>query len=91
MTNGSHILARGDTHLPFAQPQFGSYCAAILSPEARRAEAEFAEAMMGSMESGLMGAMPTDPYAEHDDNHDDTSAGEKSSGSYSQARTVNDL
>jgi ectoine hydroxylase-related dioxygenase (phytanoyl-CoA dioxygenase family) len=94
MTNGSHILARGDTHLPFAQPQFGTFCAAILTPEARRAEAEFAVAMMGSMESGLMGAMPTDPYAEHDDNddnHDDASAAEKSSGSYSQARTVNDL
>ena len=23
MTNGSHILARGDTHLPFARPRFG--------------------------------------------------------------------
>lgn len=72
MTNGSHILARGDTHLPFAQPRFGSFCAAILTPDARRAEAEFVSAMMGSMESGLMGAMPTDPYASHDDTPDDS-------------------
>src|SRR6185369_13596329 len=28
MTNGSHILARGDTHLPFAQPRFGAACSA---------------------------------------------------------------
>ena len=74
MTNGSHILARGDTHLPFAQPRFGSFCAAILTPDARRAHAEFASAMMGSMESGLMGAMPTDPQASHDDAAEDTSA-----------------
>ena len=30
MTNGSHILARGDTHLPFARPRFGTPCAALL-------------------------------------------------------------
>jgi phytanoyl-CoA hydroxylase len=37
MTNASHILARGDTHLPFAQPTFGTACAALLSPAERRA------------------------------------------------------
>lgn len=87
MTNGSHILARGDTHLPFAPPRFGSYCAAVLTPDARRAEAEFAVAMMGDMESGLMGAMPADPYADHD-HADDT---DPSAGSYLQPRTANDL
>lgn len=91
MTNGSHILARGDTHLPFAQPRFGSFCAAVLTPEARRAEAEFASAMMGSMESGLMGAMPADPYAEHDDDPADNDTAESRGGSYSQARTADDL
>ena len=35
MTNGSHILARGDTHLPFGRPRFGTPCAALLSPEER--------------------------------------------------------
>jgi phytanoyl-CoA hydroxylase len=28
MANDRHILARGDTHLPFAQPRFGTPCAA---------------------------------------------------------------
>jgi ectoine hydroxylase-related dioxygenase (phytanoyl-CoA dioxygenase family) len=66
MTNGSHILARGDTHLPFALPKFGTPCAALLSPEQRRAQSEFAAAMMGDMDSGMMDEMPTDPYAEDD-------------------------
>jgi ectoine hydroxylase-related dioxygenase (phytanoyl-CoA dioxygenase family) len=66
MTNGSHILARGDTHLPFALPRFGAPCAALLSPEQRRAQSEFAAAVMGDMDSGMMDEMPTDPYAEDD-------------------------
>lgn len=66
MTNGSHILARGDTHLPFATPRFGTPCAALLPPEERRKQSEYAAAMMGDMESGLMGAMETDPDAEDD-------------------------
>ena len=65
MTNGSHILARGNTHLPFAQPRFGTFCAALLSPEERRQESENAAAMMGDMDSGLMGAMPSDPAIVH--------------------------
>ncbi|BDI29713.1 hypothetical protein CCAX7_17640 [Capsulimonas corticalis] len=69
MTNGSHILARGDTHLPFARPRFGTPCAALLSPDERRRESDHAVAMMADMDSGLMGAAPADPYAAHD--HDD--------------------
>ena len=65
MTNGSHILARGDTHLPFAPPKFGTPCAATLTPEQRRRESEHAVAMMADMDSGLMGAMPADPAVEH--------------------------
>src|SRR5918995_4756 len=42
MTNGSHILARGDTHLPYAQPRFGTPCAATLSIEQRRDQGEYA-------------------------------------------------
>src|SRR3712207_4858631 len=49
MTNGSHILARGDTHLPFALPRFGTPCAALLTPDERRAQREHAVAMMGDM------------------------------------------
>jgi ectoine hydroxylase-related dioxygenase (phytanoyl-CoA dioxygenase family) len=54
MTNGSHILARGDTHLPFARPRFGSSCAALLLPEERRRRSEESAAMMGDMESGMI-------------------------------------
>jgi phytanoyl-CoA hydroxylase len=67
MTNGSHILARGDTHLPFAAPRFGTPCAALLSPEERQRESAFAASMMGDMDSGLMGEAEADPGAEHDD------------------------
>ncbi|MBV9867476.1 MAG: phytanoyl-CoA dioxygenase family protein [Abitibacteriaceae bacterium] len=68
MTNGSHILARGNTHLPFALPRFGTPCAALLTPEERRQQSEFAAAMMGDMDSGMMGVMPADP--DIDDDHD---------------------
>ena len=67
MTNGSHILARGDTHLPFATPRFDTPCAALLSPEERRKQSEYAAAMMGDMESGMMGAMEADPEMEDED------------------------
>jgi len=60
MANGSHILARGDSHLPFARRRFGSNCAALLSPEERRRESEAIAAMMGDSESGMMGAKPAD-------------------------------
>ena len=67
MTNGAHVLARGDTHLPFARPRFGTPCAALLSPDQRRSQSEAAAAMMmGDMDSGLMGVAP----AEADRNHD---------------------
>jgi phytanoyl-CoA hydroxylase len=65
MTNGSHILARGDTHLPFAKPTFGTPCAALLPAEERRKESEYAAAMMADMDSDDMGAEPADPEVEH--------------------------
>lgn len=68
MTNGSHILARGDTHLPFTRPRFGTPCAALLSDEERRRAREWATAMMGDMDSGMMGEMPADPNQK--DDHD---------------------
>jgi ectoine hydroxylase-related dioxygenase (phytanoyl-CoA dioxygenase family) len=72
-TNGSHILARGDTHLPFARPRFGTPCAALLSDEERRAQSQFAQTAMGDMNSGEMGVAPADPYADHD--HDKNNSG----------------
>jgi len=61
MTNGSHILARGDTHLPFAKPRFGTPCAALQSPEERRRYSAFALQVVADMGSGDMGVMPADP------------------------------
>ncbi len=66
MSNGSHILARGDTHLPFARPRFGTACAALLSAEERQREHANAEMMMGDMDSGMMGAEEADPTLEDD-------------------------
>lgn len=66
MTNGSHILARGDTHLPFAKPAFGTPCAALLPEKERRKNSEYAAAMMADMDSGDMGARPADPSVDHD-------------------------
>jgi ectoine hydroxylase-related dioxygenase (phytanoyl-CoA dioxygenase family) len=65
MTNGSHILARGDSHLPFAKPRFGNSCAALLSPEERRKQSEYAAAAMGDMASGMMGSAPANPDVKH--------------------------
>jgi phytanoyl-CoA hydroxylase len=66
-TNNSHILARGDSHLPFGRPRFGTPCAALLSAEERRRQREAATAMMGDMDSGEMGEMPADPTVVDDD------------------------
>jgi ectoine hydroxylase-related dioxygenase (phytanoyl-CoA dioxygenase family) len=68
MTNGSHILARGDTHLPFAKPRFGTFCAALLTPEERKKQSEYVQTMMADMASGMMGSTPSDPNLE--DDHD---------------------
>ena len=70
MTNGSHILARGDTHLPFAQPRFGTPCAATLPAEQRRKDAEYAARVMAQTNNGLMGCAIADPT--QTDDHDDT-------------------
>lgn len=70
MTNASHILARGDTHLPFAQPRFGTPCAATLPAEQRRKDAEYAARVMAETNNGLMGCAIADPTQA--DDHDDT-------------------
>ncbi|HYJ13731.1 MAG TPA: phytanoyl-CoA dioxygenase family protein [Thermomicrobiales bacterium] len=67
MANQRHILARGDTHLPFAKPRFGTPCAALLPAEDRRRESEFAAMMMGDMDTGMMGATDADPNMIDDD------------------------
>jgi ectoine hydroxylase-related dioxygenase (phytanoyl-CoA dioxygenase family) len=66
IANGSHILARGDTHLPYAKPRFGTPCAALLNPEQRRHESLAAMRMIADMNNGLMGCGIADPTIEHD-------------------------
>jgi ectoine hydroxylase-related dioxygenase (phytanoyl-CoA dioxygenase family) len=65
MTNGSHILARGDTHLPFALPRFGTSCAALLSRQQRAAESDRVARVIASMNNGLMGCAIADPGVAH--------------------------
>lgn len=67
MTNGSHILARGDSHLPFAKPRFGTPCAATLAPEARRQQGDYAARVIAASNNGLLGCAIADPGAKHAD------------------------
>jgi phytanoyl-CoA hydroxylase len=60
-SNGSHILARGDTHLPYAQPRFGTPCAALEDPAARRKNHRYIFSAMGNAKSGEMDMMPAMP------------------------------
>ena len=77
MTNGSHILARGDTHLPFAQPRFGTRCAATLSREQRRDQSEYAMRVIAELNNGLLGCAMSQPTLDdhHDDRQDASNAG----------------
>lgn len=67
MTNGSHILARGDTHLPFARPRFGTPCAALEPAEERKKAGEFAARLIAETGNGLMGCAIANPNVDHDD------------------------
>jgi ectoine hydroxylase-related dioxygenase (phytanoyl-CoA dioxygenase family) len=74
MANASHILARGDTHLPFAQPKFGTPCAATLNREQRRQESQHAMRMIADTNNGLLGCAIADPAVAHDDDDKKVSA-----------------
>jgi ectoine hydroxylase-related dioxygenase (phytanoyl-CoA dioxygenase family) len=78
MSNGSHILARGDTHLPFAMPRFDTPCAATESPEVRKQQSELAARIIAQTGNGLLGCALADPNVKHDDHDDD----EPKSGGY---------
>lgn len=67
MTNASHILARGDTHLGFAKPRFGTPCAALLPPEERSAEYRKIAQMIQVQGNGLLGCALADPNLVDDD------------------------
>lgn len=60
--NSQHILARGSTHLPYAQPLFGTPCAANQPPPIAQGQRPM------SMMPGANGAMTMTAHA---DDHDD--------------------
>ncbi len=62
--NAAQILARGDTHLPFATPRFGTPCAATL-PAAQRAHSATVLAA-----GELMGVEEIDPARNDPTTHD---------------------
>jgi len=53
--NQEHILARGNTHMPFALPRFGTPCAA-LDPQESASDRGAVPTMMMATEDGMMGA-----------------------------------
>jgi len=66
MTNGSHILARGDTHLPFALPRFNTPCAATQPVEVRKQQGEHAARVIAQTGNGLLGCALAEPNIKHD-------------------------
>jgi hypothetical protein len=62
--NQEHILARGNTHMPFAQPRFGTPCAAI-DPQPSLSDRGAVPTMMMATEDGMEALEPG--IAEHED------------------------
>ncbi|HEY0867962.1 MAG TPA: phytanoyl-CoA dioxygenase family protein [Fimbriimonas sp.] len=60
----NHILARGNTHMAFARPKFGTPCAA-LNPKESISDRGAAPTMMMATEDGMMGAQAPAPE-DHD-------------------------
>ena len=79
MANGSHILARGDTHLPFAKPRFGTRCAALQPAEQRTAHYKRIAKMIQVQNNGLLGCALADPNRVDDD---DEPSNPKTGGGY---------
>ncbi len=61
LSSASHILARGDTHLPYAQPRFGTPCAALIDPETRRKNHRFIPSAVGNLTTNDMDLKPAEP------------------------------
>ncbi len=56
--NGEHILARGNTHLPFAQPKFGTPCAANDPRRSSVSDGGAQWSMLMGMPDGRMDVQP---------------------------------
>ncbi|MGH2388002.1 MAG: phytanoyl-CoA dioxygenase family protein [Chloroflexota bacterium] len=70
-TNHKHILARGNTHLPFGQPRFGTACAANTA-SLRGPELAEGAPMMASMPDGdMLATAPMDMARNDPAQHDD--------------------
>ncbi len=67
MSNSSHILARGDTHLPYAKPRFGTPCAALEDPAERRHRHRTIPGPVGNLASGQMDMKPAEPGKDDDE------------------------
>ncbi len=68
--NHKQILARGNTHLPYGQPRFGTACAAN-TPALRGPEISGGTAMMAAMpDGGMMSTVPMDMTRNDPDQHD---------------------
>ena len=56
--NGNHILARGNTHLPYAKPKFGTPCAALDPQESISDRGASPTMMMATMEGTMEAQTP---------------------------------
>jgi phytanoyl-CoA hydroxylase len=75
-TNHLHILARGDTHLPYGQPRFGTPCAAN-TPALRGVGGSGGMTMMANMADGeMMSTAPMDMARTDPRLHDHDEEGE---------------
>lgn len=70
--NGSHILARGDTHLGYAPPKFGTPCAALVPKAERAARVKEVVRQIAQLDNGLMGCGITHLDTLRHDDHDST-------------------
>jgi ectoine hydroxylase-related dioxygenase (phytanoyl-CoA dioxygenase family) len=66
LSSNCHILARGNTHLPFAKPRFGTPCAALQTEEERCRHSRWALSTMADIQTGFMGEREMNPNIEHD-------------------------
>ncbi len=69
-TNHEHILARGDTHLPYGQPRFGTACAANTSSLRGPGTTDGAPMMANMADGDMMGTAPLDMARNDPDAHD---------------------
>ncbi|MGV3615567.1 MAG: phytanoyl-CoA dioxygenase family protein [Fimbriimonas sp.] len=63
--NARHILARGNTHLEFALPKFGTPCAALDPKPSVSDTGEVPEMMMATPEGEMMAQVPVEEEHEH--------------------------